>query len=122
MSQRARAIEVWAILAANGRSGLAEMIEEPSRLAAVLAERLVAAGIELLAPVALNQALVAFGDDETTDAVLAGVQADGTAWAGGTSWKGRRAMRLSVSDTSTTVDDIERPASAIIAVHRAVRR
>jgi len=120
MSQRARAVEVWAILAAKGRAGLAEMIEGPSRLAALLADRLTTAGVELLAPVALNQALVAFGDDETTDAVLAAVQAEGTAWAGGTSWKGRRAMRLSVSDTSTTIDDIERTAAAIIAAHRAV--
>jgi hypothetical protein len=68
----------------------------------------------VLAPVVLNQALVAFGTDATTDAVVAAVQADGTCWAGGTTWHGRRAMRLSISDAATTRQDIEVSADAIL--------
>jgi hypothetical protein len=34
--------------------------------------------------VTLNQVLVTFGDDAATRAVIAGVQADGTCWRGGT--------------------------------------
>jgi glutamate/tyrosine decarboxylase-like PLP-dependent enzyme len=121
MSQRARAVETWAVLASKGRSGVAELIERHVALAAHLARRLVDGGVELLAPVVLNQALVAFGDDATTQAVVAAVQDEGTCWAGGTIWKGRAAMRLSVSDTSTTADDIDRTADAILRCFNATR-
>ena len=45
----------------------------------------------------LNQVLVSFGEPEATERVIAGVQADGTCWCGGTVWQGRTAMRISVS-------------------------
>ena len=62
----------------------------------------------------LNQALVAFGDDATTAAVIEAVQRDGTCWAGGTMWQGRKAMRISVSDRATTGDDVDVSAAAIL--------
>jgi hypothetical protein len=40
--------------------------------------------------VALNQVLVSFGDTETTNRVIAAIQADGTCWCGGTIWQGGR--------------------------------
>jgi hypothetical protein len=43
------------------------------------------------------------------------VQQDGTCWAGGTSWHGMTAMRISVSNWSTTEDDIDRSAASILA-------
>jgi glutamate/tyrosine decarboxylase-like PLP-dependent enzyme len=121
MSQRARGIEVWAMLASHGRLGLADLIDRTSEHAALFASLLAAGGAEVLAPVVINQLLVAFGADTLTDAVIAAVQADGTCWAGGTSWHGRRAMRLSVSDIATTRDDIEASASAILRCARSVR-
>ncbi len=61
-----------------------------------------------------------FGDDDaTTDAVVAAVQADGTCWLGGTTWRGRRAMRISVSNWATTLGDVERSAAAILAAAAA---
>ncbi len=107
MSQRARAIEAWAIMATGGRQGIAAMIDRHCDLAAHMAERLVASGAELLAPVGLNQMLLSFGTDERTDDVIRAVQADGTCWVGGTTWKGRRAMRVSICDTSTSFEDVE---------------
>ena len=68
----------------------------------------------------LNQALVHFDDDATTDAVIAAVQRDGTCWAGGTTWQGRRAMRLSVSDVATTPEDIAVSARAILRCWKQV--
>jgi hypothetical protein len=53
--------------------------------------------------------------------VIAAVQAEGTCWAGGTIWHGRRAMRLSVSDMATTTDDIARSADAIIRCWTALQ-
>lgn len=114
MSQRARGIETWAALRTLGRSGVADLIDRCCDLAAQFAELLVVAGAEVLHDVVLNQVLVSFGTDEMTDAVIAAVQAEGTCWAGGTTWHGRKAMRLSVSGWETTADDIEQSAEAIV--------
>jgi glutamate/tyrosine decarboxylase-like PLP-dependent enzyme len=120
MSQRARGVETWAMLAANGRSGLVGLIERSCQLAERFARRLAAQGAQILAPVVLNQALARFDDDRTTDAVIEAVQLDGTCWAGATTWQGRRAMRLSVSDASTSEADIDASADAVIRCWRAV--
>jgi glutamate/tyrosine decarboxylase-like PLP-dependent enzyme len=114
MSQRARGVEAWAIIASRGRSGIAEIVDTCCDLAMEFASLLEAGGARILAPVALNQALVHFDDDATTDAVIAAVQRDGTCWAGGTTWQGKHAMRLSVSDVATTPDDVAESARAIL--------
>ncbi|WP_082104961.1 pyridoxal phosphate-dependent decarboxylase family protein [Demequina maris] len=128
MSQRARGIETWAMLASNGRDGVAALVERTCAHARLFADLLAEAGVEILAPVALNQVLVAFGpapgapgDDAVTDAVVAAVQREGTMWAGGSAWKCRRAMRLSVSDQATTSDDVRVSAAALVACWEAAR-
>jgi glutamate/tyrosine decarboxylase-like PLP-dependent enzyme len=121
MSRRARGVEVWAVLRSLGRSGLAELIERNCRQAARFAEGLRAAGHEVLNDVVLNQVLVSFGDDAVTQRVIAGVQADGTCWCGGTVWQGRTAMRISVSSWRTTDDDVELSLAAILRVAREAR-
>ncbi len=118
MSRRARGVEIWAVLRTLGRAGVAELIERCCRHAARLAERLAAAGCEILNDVVLNQVLVAFGDDARTDAVVAAAQRDGTLWCGPTVWHGRHAMRLSVSSWATSEADIERAADAILRLAR----
>jgi glutamate/tyrosine decarboxylase-like PLP-dependent enzyme len=120
MSQAARGVPVWAVLATRGRSGVAELIEHSCRCAERFGETLAAAGAEVLASVVLNQALVAFGDDATTDRVVEAVQASGVCWMGATTWQGRRAMRISVSDLSTTFDDVDRSVAAVIDAWRSL--
>jgi hypothetical protein len=69
--------------------------------------------------VVLNQVLVRFDDsDEQTQAVIAAVQRDGTAWMGGTTWQGRAAMRISVSNWSTTEADADASVQAVLRAHR----
>jgi glutamate/tyrosine decarboxylase-like PLP-dependent enzyme len=118
MSQRARGAEIWAILTSRGRTGVAEFVDRlcdhATRMAGILGE----AGARILVPPALNQVLVQFDDDQTTDAVIAAVQADRTCWAGGTVWHGNYAMRISICDTSTTTDDITTSAQAILRCWR----
>ncbi|HWE27824.1 MAG TPA: pyridoxal-dependent decarboxylase [Polyangia bacterium] len=114
MSRRARAVEIWAVLRTLGRAGVAELVERCCRHAARFAERLRAAGYEVLNDVVLNQLLVSFGDDARTDAVVAAVQRDGTLWCGPTVWHDRRAMRISVASWATSEADVERAADAII--------
>ena len=52
--------------------------------------------------------------DVRTRRVIAAVQRDGTCWLGGTTWQGRAAMRVSVTNWQTTEADIDRSAEAIL--------
>ena len=119
MSRRARGIETWAALRSLGRRGVAELVARCCRLAARFAEAMRAAGFEVLNEVVLNQVLVAFGDGERTNRVIAAVQRDGTCWCGGTVWQGRSAMRVSVSSWATTEADIDMSADAVVRSARA---
>ena len=121
-SRRMRGVEVWAALASLGRDGLAALVERNCRQARRFAAGLRDAGFEILNDVVLNQVLVAFGDDGTTEEVIRGVQREGTCWCGGTRWNGRAAMRIGVSSWATTDDDVERSLAAIIGVANAVRQ
>jgi glutamate/tyrosine decarboxylase-like PLP-dependent enzyme len=112
-SRRARGFAVWAGLRELGRDGVAAVVDRCCALARRFAEGLTAAGFEVANEVVLNQVLVGFGDDARTDRVVAAVQADGTCWAGGTTWRGRRLMRLSVSNAATTEADVDRSIAAI---------
>jgi glutamate/tyrosine decarboxylase-like PLP-dependent enzyme len=92
------------------------------RLARRLGERLAAEpGIEVLNQVVINQVSVSFGSDEATRAVIARIQEDGVLYAGGSHWRGRWVMRLSVTSGPTADADIEITADAIIAAARAVK-
>lgn len=118
LSRRARGIEIWAALRSLGRAGLVEMIERNCRQATRFAEGLHTAGFEILNEVVLNQVVVAFGDADTTRRVIAAIQTDGTMWAGETTWRGRVAMRLSVSSWATTDEDVDKSLDAILRIAR----
>jgi glutamate/tyrosine decarboxylase-like PLP-dependent enzyme len=117
-SRRARAIEVWAAIMALGRTGIAELIERNCRQARWLADGLMAAGVEVLNEVVLNQIVVAFGDDDRTAHAIGALQTGGVCWCGGTVWRGRRAMRISVSSWATSQADMEQTLAAILAANK----
>ncbi len=116
LSRRARGIEVWSALRSLGRQGVSELIERNCRQARRFAEGLEAAGFKVLNEVVLNQVLVAFGDAEKTNRVIAEIQTEGTCWCGGTVWQGQTAMRISVSSWATTDKDVERSLEAMIRI------
>jgi glutamate/tyrosine decarboxylase-like PLP-dependent enzyme len=120
-SRRARGFAVWAALRSLGRQGVAELVDRCCDHARRFADALGAEeGVEILNDVVLNQVLVRFGDDdETTREVVRRVQEDGTCWLGGTDWRGRAAMRISVSSFRTTVEDVDRSVAAILAAARS---
>ena len=118
LSRRARGVDIWAAMKSLGRTGLAELIERNCRCAQRFAEGLSAAGLEILNEVVLNQVVVSFGSPERNQAVIAAIQEDGTCWAGPTKWKGRTAMRLSISSWATTEADIDRSLAAILRINR----
>ena len=121
-SRRARGVEVWAALRSLGRNGVAALIDRTCRHARRFADGLTAAGWSVLNDVVLNQVLVAFNDNAHTERVIEGVQQDGTCWCGGTMWKGRAAMRISVSSWATTTEDVDVSLNAILAVARRCDR
>ena len=121
-SRRMRGLEVWAAIRSLGSEGIEALVERNCRQARRFAAGLCAAGHEVLNEVVLNQVLVAFGDDRATMDVIRRVQHDGTCWCGGTRWKGRAAMRISVSSWATADDDIDRSLAAILRVASEVRR
>ena len=130
-SRRARALPMYAALRALGREGVADTVERCCSLAARMATRLAQhESIRILNDVVLNQVLVQFrppGGDAAaaaalTEAVIARVQDEGTCWAGGTIWHGHTAMRVSISNWSTTAEDIDRAAAAIVAALDRVQR
>lgn len=127
-SRRSRVIPVYALLRALGADGVRAMILRTCHLARRMADALaVEPGVRVLNEVVLNQVLVTFaGRDhestgEMTRVVMARVQHDGTCWAGGAAWQGHDAMRISVSNWSTTAADIDRSAEAILGCYRDAR-
>jgi glutamate/tyrosine decarboxylase-like PLP-dependent enzyme len=106
-SRRARGFPVYAALRSLGRSGIAELVERccegATRFAAAIAEL---PGVELLNEVVLNQVLFRFDSDERTDDVLRRVQEGGAVWMSGTTWDGRKAIRVSVSNWQTGEEEI----------------
>jgi glutamate/tyrosine decarboxylase-like PLP-dependent enzyme len=115
-SRRARAVPVYAALRSLGRKGFADLIERNCRQARRFAEALRSAGYEVLNEVVLNQVLVSFGTPEQTQRTIAAIQEEGTCWCGGTVWQGRTAMRISVSNWSTTDEDVEKSVEAMVRV------
>ena len=124
-SRRARGFAVYAAIRALGRCGIAEMVERCCAMARRFAEQLAAAdGVEVLNEVVLNQVLVRLhapggNDDGHTDRVLERLQNDGTCWMSGTRWKGQAAVRISVSNWSTSADDVDRSVAALLRAHTA---
>jgi glutamate/tyrosine decarboxylase-like PLP-dependent enzyme len=121
-SRRARGFAVWAALRSLGRSGVADLVSRTSEHARRFAAGLDGVhGARVLNDVVLNQVLVRFEDpsgdpvrgDARTDAVVAAIQRSGVLWLGGTSWRGGRAMRISVSGWPTTSADVDGSLDAI---------
>ncbi|MEU9252720.1 pyridoxal-dependent decarboxylase [Streptomyces sp. NPDC048270] len=114
LSRRGRAFTVWAALRSLGRSGVAGLVERLCGHAAAFAAGIAGTdGATVLNEVVFTQVCAGFGDDERTERVLARLLDDGTAWISGSTWRGRRVMRISVSNWSTTDEDVARALTAI---------
>jgi glutamate/tyrosine decarboxylase-like PLP-dependent enzyme len=115
-SRRARGFAVYAGLRSLGRTGVADLVERSCTRARQFASAIARLpGCEVLNDVVLNQVLFRFEDDATTEDMLASVQGSGEAWMSGTTWDGRAAIRLSVSNWRTTEADIDRAVAAFDA-------
>jgi glutamate/tyrosine decarboxylase-like PLP-dependent enzyme len=114
VSRRGRAIPVWAVMRALGRSGLAAMVEGFCRQAASFAAGIAAIdGATVENDVVFSQVCASFGSDDRTEEVTRRLLADGTAWMSGSRWRGKSVLRISVCNWSTTDDDVERSLDAL---------
>lgn len=123
-SRRARGFASYAALRELGRDGLRELIERNCDCAKELVAGLSRLDqVEVLSHPVINQGLVSFLDpagmpsDEWNDRVIAGIAKEGTSFFSGTTWNGRRAMRISVSNWQTSRDHVAR---TLAGVHRAL--
>jgi glutamate/tyrosine decarboxylase-like PLP-dependent enzyme len=122
-SRRARGFATYAALRELGRSGIAELVDRCCAQTSALIDGLRnLRGVEIVSEPIINQALVRFcgaggtDDDTRTDAAIAAVNAGGEAFFSGSTWHGRRVMRISVCNWRTSDTDIER---AIVAITKA---
>jgi glutamate/tyrosine decarboxylase-like PLP-dependent enzyme len=123
-SRRARGFATYAAIRQMGRLGIAEMIDRCCEHARTLVEGIGRLdGTEVLWRPRINQGLVRFLDprqganeedhDHFTDTIIRRVLDGGEAFFMGTSWRGRRAMRVSVLNWQTSQADVERAIAAI---------
>lgn len=123
-SRRARGFATWAAIRSLGRKGIAEMITASCHAARDIVEGAAKLpGVEVLARPIINQGLLRFRDpkpgatdadhDRRTDQVAEAIRTSGEAFFACTTWRGKRAMRVSVSDWRTGPAEVERTVRAI---------
>jgi len=122
-SRRARGLGVYATLRALGRQGVVDLVERTTGLARRFAAQLADSGrATVVGDVVFNQVLVRWSpptgwdSDAWNDEVVARVQRDGTAYFSGTTWRGQRMMRISVSDHATDERDVDQAVAALLRV------
>ncbi|HZI96939.1 MAG TPA: pyridoxal-dependent decarboxylase [Actinomycetales bacterium] len=114
MSRRGRALPVWAVLRSLGRDGVADLVARLCTHAQAFAAGLSAIdGVEVLNDIVFTQVCAAFEDDARTQDVVDRLLRDGTAWITGSRWQGRAVLRISVSNWSTTSEDVARSLAAL---------
>ena len=122
-SRRARGFATFAALRELGRRGLSDLIARCCRHAHAIVTRIGALpNAQTVCVPVINQGLVRFLDhrpgateedhDRKTNDVMAAINATGEAFFTGTTWRGRRCMRVSVSSWRTTANDVDRAVAA----------
>jgi len=129
-SRRSRCFASYAAIRSLGRQGIADLVERCSKHAHSIVTGIgKLEGAEMLWEPTINQGLVRFLDrsenaseedhDRHTDAVIAAILETGEAFFQGTTWRGRRAMRVSVCNWRTSDADVERVVNAVEKVLRS---
>jgi glutamate/tyrosine decarboxylase-like PLP-dependent enzyme len=123
MSRRARVIELWATLKYLGRDGINQMVNELHQRANQFGKLLdESAGFQVLNDIVFNQVLVCCETDDITDRTIAKIQEMRECWVGGSTWHGKKVIRISVCSWATTEEDINRSVSSFKKALAAVRK
>ena len=117
-SRRGRGVATYAAIRELGRRGIADLVGRCCRHAHALVTRIGALeGAEMMWEPRINQGLLRFPDprpgatetdhDAHTDRVIAKIVETGRIFVGGTTWRGRRCMRISVCNWQTGEADVD---------------
>ena len=128
-SRRSRCFASYAAIRSLGRQGIADLVERCCKhVHSIVTGIGKLEGAEMLWEPTINQGLVRFLDrsenaseedhDRHTDAVIAAILETGEAFFQGTTWRGRRAMRVSVCNWRTSDADVERVVNVVERVLR----
>jgi len=126
-SRRARAFSVYAGMRQLGRKGIADLVDRCCDHAHSIVVRLgQLKGAEMLWEPTINQGLVRFLDprpdagevdhDRYTEEVIAKILESGEAFFGATTWRGKRAMRVSVCNWRTSESDVQRVVQTVESI------
>lgn len=124
-SRRARGVPVYAALKELGRNGVEALVDRCCAHCASIVEGIgKLPGAEILARPTLNQGLLRFvrpgaspgENDVFTDETIQRINATGEAFFSGTTWRSRRAMRVSVVNWRTGDQDVKRAIAAATSV------
>jgi glutamate/tyrosine decarboxylase-like PLP-dependent enzyme len=127
-SRRARGVPVYAALKELGRQGVESMVDRCCAHCDALVQGIGAlAGAEVVAAANLNQGMICFSrrsqtseeNDAFTDEIIQRINATGEAFFSGTTWRGRRAMRVSVVNWRTNAEHVTRAIAAVRSVLNA---
>ncbi|MBK6764202.1 MAG: aspartate aminotransferase family protein [Micrococcales bacterium] len=120
-SQRARAFVLWATLQYLGRDGVAALVDGLVEHAHSFAEGVRELGGQVLNDVVFTQVCTAWGDDAMTAAVEQNLMAEGAAWMTGSTWQGRKVLRIAVSNQATNAHDVQEALAALERAYAAAR-
>ncbi len=124
-SRRARGVPVYAALMELGQEGVEALVDRCCTHCLALVEGIGALdGVDILVKPTLNQGLVRFHrpnasrveNDLFTDETIERINKAGVAFFSGTTWQGRRAMRVSVVNWRTSERDVEKTIASVAAV------
>lgn len=131
-SRRGRGFATYAAIRELGKVGIASLVDRCCEHAKALVAGIGQLdGAEVLAEPIINQGLIRFHqraggdeaeqDDRFTDSMINAINASGKAFFTGSTWRGRRVMRVSVSNWRTSADDIDRSIQAVADTLTAIR-
>jgi glutamate/tyrosine decarboxylase-like PLP-dependent enzyme len=131
-SRRGRGFATYAALRQLGRDGVADLIERTCNHAHALVTGIGSLeGAEIVWEPQINQGMVRFLDpregasaaenDAFTDRMMAEILASGDAFFTGTTWRGRRAMRVSVCNWQTSANDVNHVIASVAKTLQAAR-
>ena len=110
LGRRFRALKLWFVLRSYGVEGIRHHVREHVALAAALADRVEAhPSLELIAPTEFG--LVSFlhvDGNEVTDALTDAINESGWAYVTPSTIDGRRFIRVSIGQTNTTEEHVDR--------------
>jgi len=113
MSRRARIIELWAAMKYLGKEGIDQLVADLHLRAVQFANEIkTKKGFKVLNDIAFNQVLVQCDSDEITDRTISKIQELRTCWVGGSTWFGKKVIRVSVCSWATTPEDITKSVNS----------